>query len=40
MPDDYGLSWAETVRDRQEPPEPLYGFEPEENNGYIPEEPD
>ena len=22
MPNDYGLSWAETMRDRQEPPEP------------------
>lgn len=24
MQDDYGLSWAESMRDRQEPPDPYF----------------
>jgi len=29
MPDDHGLSWAEAMHGRQEPPEPLADFLPE-----------
>lgn len=30
MEHDNGLAWAENMRDKQEPPEPLIGFLPNE----------
>lgn len=30
MNPDNGLAWAEDMRDRQEPPEPLIGFRPDD----------
>jgi hypothetical protein len=37
---DYGLEWAETMRDWKEPPEPLEDFLPEEDDENFPEESD
>jgi hypothetical protein len=38
MSDRYGLDWAQAQRDRQEPPDDLYGYPEESNETEYPQE--